>query len=258
MLAAALRPRHPVCIHPSFTEPEAALRAAGLAVWRVFRNSQDFSLDPAAVPGEADLVVTCNPNNPTGNLDEAMALRALTRPGRIVVVDEAFMELSPGEPESLAMDSDLPGLLVVRSLTKVWSIPGVRAGYLLGPEEVVGALRAVRQPWSVNSVALRALAVCLRDTSTVSKVAAEVAAARQGLRADLKSLPGVMVWPSAANFLLIRVPDGPVVRAELLDRGMAVRRADTFPGLTGDHLRLAVRCPEDNRLLVRALREVLA
>lgn len=257
LVAGTLRPRRAVVVHPSFTEAEVALRAMGRAVERTFRDPECFALDPSDVPADADLVFVCNPNNPTGTLDPADALEALARPGRVLVVDEAFMEFSLGEPESLASRGDIPGLLVVRSLTKIWSLPGIRAGYLLGDADVIASLRATRQPWSVNALALAALAACVRDEATPRKIAEEVAAAREELGALLGDLPGVRLWPSVANFLLLRVPDGSAVRAGLLERRIAVRRADTFPGLSPDHLRVAVRRPEENRALGAALREVL-
>jgi histidinol-phosphate aminotransferase len=258
LLAAALRPRRPVVVHPSFTAPEAAMLGAGHRVARAFREPGGFALDPAAVPADADLVVVGNPNNPTGNLDPAGVVAALARDGRVLVVDEAFMDLCPGEPDSLAGRADLPGLVVVRSLTKVWSLAGLRAGYLLAPPPLAATLRLARQPWSVNALACAALAACAADAATPARVAAEVAAARAELAAGLAALPGVRVWPSAANFLLLAVPDGPRVLAALRDAGIAVRRADSFPGLTRDHLRVAVRPPADNRRLLAALAEALA
>jgi histidinol-phosphate/aromatic aminotransferase/cobyric acid decarboxylase-like protein/adenosyl cobinamide kinase/adenosyl cobinamide phosphate guanylyltransferase len=275
LLASALQPRRAVVVHPCFTEPEAALRAAGHPVERAFRDPGDFTLDPSAVPEDADLVVVANPNNPTGTLDPAAALAGLARPGRLLVVDEAFMELVPGEPESLAGHAEpgnagrplepreVPGLVVVRSLTKLWSLAGVRTGYLLAPPDVIAAARAVRQPWSVNGLACAALAAWARRTAApggaeAAAIAERIATARAELAEGLEALPGVWVWPSAANFLLLRVPDGRSARAGLAERGIAVRRGDTFPGLTEDFLRVAVRCPDDNRRLVEGLRQVLA
>jgi L-threonine-O-3-phosphate decarboxylase len=257
LLASVLRPARPVVVHPTFTEPEVALRVAGHDVQRVFRHPKHFGLDPAAVPENADLVVVGNPNNPTGNLDPAGLLAGLTRPGRVLVVDEAFMEFTEAEAESLAGRGDLPGLVVVRSLTKLWALPGVRAGYLLCAPDLAAALRAARQPWSVNGIACAALVACAGDRTTPSRVAERVTAAREELVADLRRLPSVRVWPSEANFLLLTVPAGPAVRSGLAERGIAVRPADSFPGLGPDHLRVAVRSPEDNRRLVAALEEVL-
>lgn len=257
LLARVLAPRRAAVVCPSFTETEAALRAAGRPVERLFRDEESFALDPSRVPSEADLVFTCNPNNPTGTLDAASTLERLARPGRVLVVDEAFMEFSPGESESLAARADLPGLVVLRSLTKIWSIPGIRAGYLLASPDRVSALRDARQPWALSTLALAALAACARDEATPRKIAEEVGAARAELATALAGLPGVRVWPSVANFLLLRVPDGPSARRRLLECGIAVRRADTFPGLGPDHIRISVRRPEENAVLVEALREAL-
>ena len=120
-----------------------------------------------------------------------------------------------------------------------------------------GGPRRARQPWSVNSIACAALAACAGDRATASRVGERVAAAREELVRALGRLPGVRVWPSVANFLLLAVPAGPAVRSGLAERGIAVRPADSFPGLGPDHLRVAVRSPEDNRRLVAALEEVL-
>ncbi len=272
LLAGTLRPARAVVVHPSFTEPEAALRAAGNPVERAWRDPAPgpdgfgFALDPDSVPDAADLVVVGNPNNPTGTLDPAATLAKLARPGRILVVDEAFMEFDgPQAPQSLTGRADLPGLVVVRSLTKLWALAGVRAGYVLAPPPVAAALRAARQPWSVNALALAALVAWARDeggaaSAYAAATARRVAVARGQLAAALASLSGVRVWPSAANFLLLRVPTvpgGAAVRAGLAARGIAVRRADTFPGLTPDHLRVAVRGPADNQRLVAALAGIL-
>jgi histidinol-phosphate/aromatic aminotransferase/cobyric acid decarboxylase-like protein len=153
--AFALRPRRAVVVHPSFTEPEAALRAADYPVGRAWRDPDTFALGPGAVPEDADLVVVGNPNNPTGTLDQAAAVARLARPGRVLVVGEAFMELTGSETESLAGRSDLPGLVVVRSLTKLWGLAGLRAGYLLAPAGIAAVLRAARQPWSDEHAGLR-------------------------------------------------------------------------------------------------------
>src|SRR6201999_3507584 len=107
-------------------------------------------LDPAAVPEDADLVVLGKPTNPTGELHPAEELPSLTRAGRVLVVVEAFSDMVPDEAESLGGDADV---VVVRSLTKHWSIPGVRAGYLLGPADLVADLRREQTPWAVSTAA---------------------------------------------------------------------------------------------------------
>jgi histidinol-phosphate aminotransferase len=254
LLAQVLRPQLAVVVAPSFTEPQAALRATGQRVQPVWRDPVSFQLDPAAVPAEADLVVTGNPNNPTGTLDPAAILAGLARPGRVLVVDEAFMEFTAGEAETLAARRDLPGLVVVRSLTKLWGLAGIRAGYLLAPPRTANLLRAARQPWSVNCLACAALAAWAdQGADHAAQLVERLTATRERLAAALATLPGVRVWPSAANFLLLQVVDGPAVLDGLAARGIAVRPCHSFPGLTANHLRVAVRDEADNQRLVDAL-----
>jgi histidinol-phosphate aminotransferase len=245
-------------VHPAFTEAEAALRAHGVTVGRVLRDpEEDFALDPAAVPESADLVIAGNPASPSGTLDPAAALRALRRPGRVLVVDEAFMDLVPGEPATLAGER-LDDVIVVRSLTKSMGIPGLRAGYALAAPGMAERLRAVRPPWSVNALALAALSAVARRPEALAAAAARADAERGDLATRLAAVPGLRTWPSAANFCLIEVTDGPRVAAALRERGMAVRPAASFPGLGPDHLRIAAREPEANERLAAALAEVLA
>jgi histidinol-phosphate aminotransferase len=258
LLPAALRPRLAACVHPGFTEVEAALRAHGVPVERVLREpDRGFALDPAAVPEGADLAIAGNPASPSGTLDPASALLALRRPGRTIVVDEAFMDLVPGEPATLAGER-LDDVIVVRSLTKSMGIPGLRAGYALAAPALAERLRAVRPPWSVNALALTALAAVAARPEALAAAAARAEAERGDLAERLVAVPGLRTWASAANFCLIEVPDGPRVAAALRERGIAVRPAASFPGLGANHLRIAARAPAENERLAQALAEVLA
>jgi histidinol-phosphate aminotransferase len=262
LLARALRPRHAVVVHPQFTEPEAALRAAGHEVTRVVLAEADsYRLDPALVPADADLVVVGNPTNPTSVLHPAAVVAALARPGRVLVVDEAFADTVPGEPESVAARRELPGLVVVRSLTKTWGLAGLRAGYVLAAADLIATLAAAQPLWAVSTPALAAAEACTSEfaLSEQDRIAERIAAEREHLLAALATVPGVsIVVPPRSSFVLLRVPDGERVRSRLRERGYAVRRGDTFPGLGPDHLRVAVRAPEVSDDFATVLREVLS
>jgi histidinol-phosphate/aromatic aminotransferase/cobyric acid decarboxylase-like protein/adenosyl cobinamide kinase/adenosyl cobinamide phosphate guanylyltransferase len=255
LLPAALRPALAACVHPSFTEAEAALRAHGVPVARVLRERErDFMLDPAAVPAEADLVIVGNPASPSGTLDPAATLLALRRPGRVLVVDEAFMDLVPGEPATLVRER-LDDVIVVRSITKALSIPGLRAGYAVAPRALTERLRTVRPPWSANALALAALTAAARRPDALAAIAERATAEREDLERRLARVAGVRTWPSVANFCLVEVADGPAVLAALSERRIAVRAAASFPGLGAGDLRMTARSPEENERLVAALAE---
>ena len=190
LIARAFRPRRAVVVHPQFTEPEAALRAAGHRVERAILPPP-FQLGPGSIPAEADLVIVGNPTNPTSVLHPADTIRALARPGRTLVVDEAFADCVPGEPESLAAARDVPGLIVVRSLTKTWGLAGLRAGYLLATPADVQTLARPRPPWSVSSPALAAVIACCGPgaSAEAGRWAADLAQERAHLVARLSELP---------------------------------------------------------------------
>ncbi|MDH2416031.1 cobyrinate a,c-diamide synthase [Nocardioides sp. CER19] len=252
-LVARLREwAEPAVVHPQFTEPHAALEAAGHEVTVVLCRPEDgFALDPAAVPDAADLVVVGNPTNPTGVLHPAAAVRRLLRPGRLVVVDEAFMDAVPGEAESLVAEP-LDGLLVIRSLTKHWAIPGIRAGYVVGDRHAVTRLADLQTPWAVSTPAIAATVACTSDEAAAEARdrAVVIAGWRDRLEQALRER-GIEHVPSAAPFVLARLGAG--AREALRSRGVAVRRADTFPGLDRSWARIAVRPPHLTARLLTAL-----
>jgi histidinol-phosphate aminotransferase len=235
-----LRPRLAALLAPSFTEPEAVLAAAGVPTCHVVLDPP-FALADAEVPEEADLVVLGNPTNPTSVLHAREQILALRRPGRILVVDEAFADAVPGEPESLAADA-LPDVVVLRSLTKTWSLAGLRVGYALGSPDVLARMTASRPHWPLGTLQLEAIAAC----SSPDAVAEAEAGARRlaALRLDMVAgftEAGLDVVDGRAPFVLFRVPDAELVRKRLDANGIAVRRCDTFVGLDSQYLRAAVR-----------------
>jgi histidinol-phosphate aminotransferase len=247
LLARALMPRRAVVVHPQFTEPEAALRDAGHTVDRVLLRAEDgFRLDPAAVPEDADLVVIGNPTNPTSVLHPAALIARLARPGRVLVVDEAFMDALPGEREALAGRSDVPGLVVLRSLTKTWGLAGLRIGYVLAAPGTIRELSRAQPLWPVSTPALAAAEACMSAPALAEAALAarRIAADRAHLVAGLREFEPdglLVVEPAEGPFVLVRLPRGAAVRRHLRGLGFAVRRGDTFPGLGEDWLRLAVR-----------------
>ena len=247
LLARGLTIRHAVVVHPQFTEPEAALRDAGHTVDRVLLREEDgFRLDPAAIPEDADLVVVGNPTNPTSVLHPAATIAELARPGRTLVVDEAFLDAVPGEREALAGRTDVPGLVVLRSLTKTWGLAGLRIGYVLAAPETIAALERAQPLWPVSTPALAAALACMepRALAEAAHAAHRVATDRAHLVAGLREFASDglrVVEPAQGPFVLVRLPNAAVVRRHLRDLGFAVRRGDTFPGLGEEWLRLAVR-----------------
>jgi cobyrinic acid a,c-diamide synthase len=216
------------------------------------------------VPIDADLVVIGNPTNPTSVLHPGETVRALVRPGRLLVVDEAFMDAVPGEPATLLDGGPLDGVLVLRSLTKTWGVAGLRAGYVVGDPAAIAALRAQQPPWSVSTPALAVIEATLtrRARTSAAESAAELTGWRDLLVDGLAEL-GLNVTPNPSGpFVLVDAHDWEVghrpgwLRIALRDRGFAVRRCDTFPGLDAGWLRIAVRDPAITETLLKTLRAI--
>lgn len=261
-VALGLRPRHAAVVVPGFTESEAALRAVGARITHVPRTAKTaWALDPGAVPEECDMVVVGRPENPTGTLDPREAILRLRRPGRTVLVDEAFADFVPGV-DALADHrdgDDGPGeLLVLRSLTKALSVPGIRCGYLVGSPDAVARVRDAGPPWSCSSPALALLRAYAERPDACARIAARTAAHREDLTARLGQLAGVQVWPSVTNFVLARVPAGVDPVAGLHRHGIAVRPCTSFVGLDERHVRVTVRVPALHARLAAALAEVIS
>lgn len=263
LIAQGLGAREAAVIHPQFTEPEAALRAAGVRVRRVVLAPPAFRLDPAAVPDSVDLVLVGNPTNPTSVAHRAETVAALARPGRILIVDEAFADTVPGEPVSLASPAarePVPGLVIIRSLTKTWGLAGLRIGYVLASVDLIERLRRVAPLWPVSTPALAAAEACAtpRAVAAEREIARRLTADRERLVAGLSALPGIVVaGPPASSFVLVNVSGGAAVRVALRRAGYAVRRGDTFPGLGSDWLRFAVRDAATTDSFLAALSDIM-
>ena len=250
---------------PSYIDYAAAVRRAGRAVQCVkLAESDGFALDWEALDTEVrprDLVMLGQPNNPTGLLLDADRVRtfAARHPAAMLVVDEAFADFVRGYP-SLARQ--LPdNMIVVRSLTKFYAIPGLRLGFTVSRPDVAAAIRAEILPWSVNSLAQAAGVAMLADADYPRQTLNLLESARRQLCDDLARLPGLHIYPGAANYLLVRLDRAEVNASQLAQRllrqGIAIRVFDAAQHLDERFFRIAVRRPEENERLIEALASAL-
>jgi histidinol-phosphate/aromatic aminotransferase/cobyric acid decarboxylase-like protein len=262
LIARARRWRKPLVVHPQFTEPESALQAHGYGVTRLILSRENgFALDPERVPMDADLVVIGNPTNPTSRLHSRAAILALLRPGRLVVVDEAFMDVVSGGRNSVLEDAILrEGLVVVRSLTKTFGLAGIRAGYLVGNSEVITECALTQPHWSVNSLAVAAVVACAgaKGQEHTRALSRDLSSWSSHLVAGLTKLRLDVVGQPSGPFVLVHHPHAARLRDGLRRRGFAVRRGDTFPGLGPQWLRIASREPAMTDSLLVAFAQELA
>ncbi|MFG6159892.1 threonine-phosphate decarboxylase CobD [Halomonas sp. 1390] len=249
-------------VQPTFSEYARACAHYGLGVTSLALGGEAFTLDVDAAEramGEAEVLFLCRPNNPTGTLTPRLAIERLLARGRetgtTLVVDEAFVDFTAQDERLTPLLREAPNLLLLRSLTKLYDLPGLRLGYLLGTPETVARLAARQLPWSVNALALALVEPLLADADYLSRTRSWLAEQRD-LPERVRAL-GYAVAPSAANFLLLRggrdAVEAEALFAFLLRRGLLARHTHNFPGLDGRWLRLALREGPDNARLLAAL-----
>ncbi len=246
-------------IGPTFGEYARAVRLMGaeIVTWRTDERD-DFAIQPDEIAvllaqTRPKVVFICHPNNPTGRLLplQALARWAAAHPATLFVVDEAYLPFAPNAPTALTLDA--ANILVLRSMTKVHALAGLRLGYAVGDEAIIQALRRVQPPWSVNALAQAAGVAALQDEAHLRTSLAKLAAAKEALLQALRA-QGWRPLPSAANFFLLPVDDATACRARLLEQGVVVRDCASF-GLPR-HIRIAVRTPAENECLLWALSKV--
>jgi threonine-phosphate decarboxylase len=267
LLARTLRPRRPFVAIPTFSEIANAMIVAGAAPSAILANRErGFALEigqiERALEQGADAIFIGRPNSPTGamlGIDDAAEIAArCSRRGCWCVFDEAFIDFAGEEHSAIRLAAEDPRVIVLRSLTKMFAIAGLRLGYLVAGRDVAHALREAIEPWSVNVVAERVGNACLdAGEDFVAQSRALIAAARAQLSATLASIEGVRVLASTANFLMMEVAENgrdAGFAQHMLSRGIAVRDLRDLPGCGPGMYRVAVRLREENEQLVAAAR----
>jgi histidinol-phosphate aminotransferase len=218
---------------------------------------EDYSFDADAFISRMQaenpaLVFIAYPNNPTGVLyPEADIVKVIRACKGLVVLDEAY-HVFAGK-SFIGKIAEFPNLVVIRTVSKL-GLAGIRLGYLVGRPEWVGQLDKVRPPYNVSVLTQAAALFMLEKLDVLEGQAARIVAERKNLGAALQALKGVTVYPSEANFFLVRVPDADRAYASLKSQGVLVR--NLHPGLK-NCLRVTVGTPDENRILLTALKEAL-
>ncbi len=260
-------------ITPAFADYDRALTAAQVKIKRCPLETPDQPLllatglprslsSPSALPQNYGLLLN-NPHNPTGQLLSVQTVKSavLDNPNYgLVVVDEAFMDfLPPEEQQSLiGMIRDYPKLVILRSLTKFYAMPGLRLGYAVAQPDRLARWSRWRDPWTVNTLAARVGEVVLQDRAFQAQTYAWLAEAKPKLAEGLASLSGFTVYPGSVNFLLVRSEyPVPALQQRLLkEHKIYIRDCESFPELGDRFFRVAVRTIAENDRLISALRSM--
>jgi threonine-phosphate decarboxylase len=270
LLPSSLGITDALIVGPTFSEYASAIHEAG-AVYtscladrnEEYRPPIDRVMTRLQKERNIEAVFLCNPNSPTGQVvtktDLLPLIDALNRRGGWIIIDEAFGDFAP-DHSLLDVVPQYPQLMILRSCTKFYSIPGLRLGYLVGHPAALRQVQRRQAPWSVNAPAQMAAVAALEEAGYAEKSLSFMEKERRWLQATLQAIPGVRVFPSAANFLLLELPQtmsAGHMAERLRETGILIRDCSNVPGLNERTMRIAIRRRRDNERLCRSLETIL-
>lgn len=220
--------------------------------------TESFELDAEQllkkVGSNTRIIFLCSPNNPSGNLLSNKQLElVLTGFQGIVVIDEAYIDFA-GRPSWISRLKEFPNLVVLQTLSKAWGLANLRVGMAFAHPFIVGLLNKMKPPYNINGVSQRLAAEALESDDKLSDIVKVIIHERSLLSAELQLLPNVVkVYPSDANFLLVKMKAAHSVYSALLAKGVVVRDRSNVR-LCDDCLRITVGTSSENKELLSTLR----
>lgn len=268
LTARVLRPSVTGLARPSFSEYEEAIYKSGGVIHDIpLHAAYEFQLqhpDIEEAYSAADLLFLGHPNNPTGKLIPRHTLDILVQSGRRLVLDEAFIDFVPNEHEYslLKLASTSQHIFVIRSMTKFYSIPGIRLGFMVAHPDFIQQIKALQVQWSVNYLAQRIGTAVLDDEDFEQSSRQWLKGEKPWLTEQLRQL-GLEVVPSDVNFLLFSFPeemgiDVKKAQKHMGHQGILIRDASLFEGLNERCCRVAIRLRDDNEQLIAGLQKMLS
>lgn len=264
-LVYAAKPKNVLLIQPTFIEYQEALRVVNPQIHHYLLNWDDFEVKEnilERITPKLDMMIVCNPNNPTGVLTKkTLMLQILERCVQchcLLVVDECFLDFTGEEDAHSLIDcvSGHSNLLILKSFTKMYAIPGVRIGHAVcSDRKLLNAMYAAGQTWPVGTLAAAAGLAALKETGYVKAVVEKISHERQYMEGELTGI-GIRWVKSRANYILIHVPTCPDLAERLREKNILIRICGNYRNLDSNWYRIAVKDHEKNAVLIAALKEI--
>ncbi|KAB2328603.1 threonine-phosphate decarboxylase [Cytobacillus depressus] len=264
LIGRMLAGKRALIVQPAFSEYEESCRINGCTIEYHQLTSNEWALhieDLAEKLPHTDALFLCNPCNPTGiYYSKSLLIKLMKechRQETLLIIDEAFYDFLSEYESIVPFIKEYPNLLIIRSMTKMFAIPGLRLGYVMAAKPVIDQLESFQPHWSMNAIALQAGEWCLDSESYVEETIELINTERERLF-DFYRQMKFIVSPSRINFYLLK---DPFIRSQLplfqflITKGLIPRHTMNFPGLEGEWLRLAVKGPEENDQLMGAIEE---
>ncbi|CAM1372130.1 conserved hypothetical protein [Tenacibaculum litopenaei] len=239
--------------YPSFSEYELASRVHGLQIEYLHRQ------DCTTHQFNSDIAFICNPNNPDGfeNSSEEIALLLKKHPDTYFVIDEAYIEFTSSAISVVPLLAEHNNLIIVKSLTKVFGIPGLRLGYLMGATAIIDAIAAHKMPWNVNGLALSAGRYIFQNYASLYPNFSTYLQRCYELQTAISEIPGFRSIPSRTSYFLVKMQDYVSQRLKNYlaeEHQLLIRDASNFKGLDQRYFRISGQSDSENNLLIKALK----
>jgi len=265
LVGQALKPKKVLIPSPTFSEYERAVKLTARSEIEFLEldKSKGFSLN-FTTDNKTDMIFLCNPNNPTGNLiirdkEEIKNLQKC----KFVIIDEAFMDFLEDQKEHTLIWEAIKGknIIVLRTFTKFFSLPGLRIGYLVANSNIVNLLKKYQIPWSVNSLAQIVALKVLPDKNYIKKTYTLIEKEKNFLFQEIAKIQGLKPYPSVANFILIKIErenlNSKTLKEKLTKFEILIRDCSNFRNLGDKFIRVAVRKHSENIKLINSLKKIL-
>ena len=266
-------PKKAMILGPTYSEYERDINlGGGSCIYFPLKEENNFQMDVNALchqlDDNLDLLVLCNPNNPTSSAISRKEMRrildACMEHGIFVMVDETYVEFAPDEKNvtSVSLTNYYSNLIILRGTSKFFASPGLRLGYAItGNRDVAKEINTRKDPWTINSLAEIAGQIMFQDEDYIRETKELITSERARLYQELSSWDTVRVYEPQANFILMKIlkegVDAEILFEHCIRKGMMIRNCSTFPFLDSQFIRFCIMSPEDNDRLMEAFRELL-
>ncbi|MEG2017100.1 MAG: threonine-phosphate decarboxylase CobD [Clostridium sp.] len=266
-IARALKPKKVLLPAPTFSEYEEAVRSIdGEIKYYSLKEENEFRIDDNFInhiDEEIDLVFICNPNNPTGVLTEKefveKVLKKAKEFGTKVVLDESFLDFVEDKFKYSSMEliKNYNNLIIVKSLTKFFAMPGIRIGYgITSNEAIIESINKVSVPWAVNIVAAEGVCTGVKEKEYINRSIKYVEKQKNWLYEELNKLEFIKVFKPSVNFIMFKSLKNINLKEELILKGVIIRGCGNYEGLSENFYRVAVRTVEENEKLISTMKTV--
>jgi threonine-phosphate decarboxylase len=274
LLIQTRKPQKTLVLGPTYSEYGRELDLVGSSIHTyLLKESDQFHLDIHAFCEEIrkgyDLVILCNPNNPTSSALKISEIQTILdccrEAGSFLMIDETYVEFAPdiNEISSMSLISSFDNLMILRGVSKFYAAPGLRLGYgATSNSQFLQDLLLMQNPWSLNSLGAYAGEKMLQDQEYIRKTRDLILSERDKMCTEISKINVLTVYPAYANFVLVKIEKEGVTSADvfefLIKQCLMVRDCSSFKELGGEYFRFCIMAPEDNKRLLQGIQDFFA